>query len=158
MKRKYTKSALLLIDIQNEYFYKGKMEFKGSYEVASIAKKLLNDFRKKRKTVIHVQHIALNKNASFFISGSYGSQIYEEVAPIEGEMIIVKNTANSFSGTDLFNYLNTKQIEHLTIIGMMSDMFNDPTVRTAKDLGFKVEAIGNEYVLKKNILKNECVP
>ena len=50
MKRKYTKSALLLIDIQNDYFYKGKMELNGSYEVASIAKRLLNDFRKKRKT------------------------------------------------------------------------------------------------------------
>lgn len=145
MKRKYTKSALLLIDIQNDYFYKGKMELNGSYEVASIAKRLLNDFRKKRKTVIHVQHIALHKNATFFISGSYGAQIYEEVMPVDGETIIVKNNANSFSGTELFDYLNTKQIEHLTIVGMMNDMSKDPTVRTAKDLGFKVEAIGNEY-------------
>ncbi|MBB4802637.1 nicotinamidase-related amidase [Flavobacterium nitrogenifigens] len=147
MKRKYTKSALLLVDIQNEYFYKGKMELDGSYEVASIAKKMLADFRKKRKTVIHIQHIASHKNASLFVSGTYGAQIYEEVMPIEGETIITKDNTNSFSGTELFDYLNTKQIEHLTIVGMMNDMSNDPTVRTAKDLGFRVEVVGNEYAV-----------
>ncbi|MBZ4035431.1 isochorismatase family protein [Flavobacterium sp. 17A] len=145
MKRKYTKSALLLIDIQNDYFYKGKMELSESYEIASIAKKMLHDFRKKRKTVIHIQHIALHKGASFFVSGTHGAQIYEEVAPLEGETIIIKNTTNSFSGTDLFDYLNTKKIEHLTIVGMMNNMLNDSTVRTAKDLGFKVEVVCNEY-------------
>lgn len=147
MKRKYTKSALLLVGIQNDYFYKGKMELNGSYAVASIAKKMLHDFRKKRKTVVHVQHISSDKNASFFVSGTYGAQIYEEVIPVEGETIIVKNNINSFSGTDLFDHLSTKQIEHLTIVGMMNDMFNDPTVRTAKDLGFRVEVFGNEYVV-----------
>ncbi|MET3034116.1 hypothetical protein [Flavobacterium johnsoniae] len=30
--RKYTKRALLFIEIQNDYFYKGKMELEGSYE------------------------------------------------------------------------------------------------------------------------------
>lgn len=139
MKRKYTKSALLLIDIQNDYFYKGKMEFKGSYEVAAKAKKTLDSFRKKRKTVIHIQHIALNKNASHFVSGTYGAEIYEDVAPIEGEMIIVKNTSNGFTETGLFEYLKNNQIENLTIVGMLNDMSNDPTVRTAKDLGFNVQ-------------------
>lgn len=141
MKRKYKKSALLLIEIQNDYFYKGKMEFKGSYEVAAKAKKTLDSFRKKRKSVIHIQHIALDKNASHFVLGTNGAEIYEDVAPIEGEVIIVKNTPNGFIETDLLEYLKTNQIENLTIVGMLNDMSNDPTVRTAKDLGFNVQLI-----------------
>ncbi|AWK05696.1 cysteine hydrolase [Flavobacterium crocinum] len=139
MKRKYTKSALLLIDIQNDYFYKGKMEFKGSYEVVARAKKILDSFRKKRKTVIHIQHIAVKKNATHFISGTYGAEIYEEVTPKENETIIVKNTPNGFIDTGLFEYLKNNQIENLTIVGMLDNMSNDPTVRTAKDLGFNVQ-------------------
>lgn len=145
MKRKYTKSALLLIEIQNDYFYKGKMEFQESYEVASVAKKTLEAFRKKRKTVIHIQHIAVQKNSSHFISGTYGAEIYEEVTPIKGEIIMVKNNPNGFIETGLYELLKKNQIENLTIVGMMDNMLNDPTVRTAKDLGFNVEVINTEY-------------
>ncbi|WP_289659060.1 isochorismatase family protein [Flavobacterium panacagri] len=141
MKRKYTKSALLLLDIQNDYFYKGKMEFQGSYEAASEAKKVLDIFRKKRRTIIHIQYIAVHKNASYFVSGTYGAEIYEEVRPLEGETVIVKNNPNSFIETSLYDFLKNNQIENLTIMGMMNNMANDPTVRTAKDLGFNVQLV-----------------
>lgn len=144
MKRKYTKSALLLLDIQNDYFYKGKMEFRGSYEVAAKAKKTLDIFRKKRRTIIHIQHIAIQKNASCFILGTYGAEIYEEVMPLENETVIVKNNPNSFIDTNLYDYLKNNQIENLTIVGMMADMANDPTVRTAKDLGFNIQLVENK--------------
>ncbi len=147
MKRKYTKSALLLLDIQNDYFYKGKMEFSGSYEAASQAKKILDIFRKKRKTIIHIQHIAVHKNASHFVSDTYGAEIYEEVKPLEGETVIIKNNPNSFIKTGLFDYLKNNQIENLTIVGMMDNMANDPTVRTAKDLGFNVQLAENKIAV-----------
>ncbi|MFD2940106.1 isochorismatase family protein [Flavobacterium notoginsengisoli] len=144
MKRKYTKSALLLIEIQNDYFYKGKMEFKGSYETAARAKKTLEAFRKKRKTIIHLQHIAVNKNASHFVSGTYGAEIFEEVTPKEGEKVIIKKTSNGFVETGLFEYLKDNQIENLTIIGMLDNMENDSTVRAARDLGFNVQLVKNQ--------------
>jgi len=156
MKRKYTKSALLLIEIQNDYFYKGKMEFDESYEVASIAKRTLDAFRKKRKIVVHIQHISINKSASHFIAGTKGAEIYDEVAPIEGEMIITKNNPNSFIETGLLEYLKNNQIENLTIVGMMNDMSNDPTVRTAKDLGFNVDLIENSKQNKKEKTPQKC--
>jgi nicotinamidase-related amidase len=51
--RKYTKRALLFIEIQNDYFYKVKMELEGSYEAGYKAKRVLEIFRKKRKPVVH---------------------------------------------------------------------------------------------------------
>lgn len=141
MKTKHFKTALLLINIQNDYFYKGKMELQESYENASHAKKVLETFRKRKKTVIHVQHLAVQKNASYFIPGTFGAEIYQEVKPAEGEKIIIKNHSNSFAETELFEYLLSNEINHLTIAGMMSNMHVDSTVTTAKDLGFKVELI-----------------
>lgn len=146
-KRKYTKTALLLIEIQNDYFYKGKMEFEGSYEAAFAAKKILETFRKKKKPVIHIQHIALKKDDSHFISGTFGAEIFEDVAPVKGEKIFVKNNLNSFAGTGLLEYLEKNAIRHLTIAGMKDNMNDDATVSTAKDLGFKIELIANDYVL-----------
>lgn len=83
----------------------------------------------------------MHKNASHFISGTYGAEIYEEVRPMEGETVITKNNPNSFIQTDLYDYLKNNQIENLTIVGMMDNMANDPTVRTAKDLGFNVQLV-----------------
>lgn len=147
LKRKYTKTALLLIEIQNDYFYKGKMELTGSYEAAFNAKKVLETFRKKRKPVIHIQHIALNRNASHFIQGTFGAEIFEDVTPKKGEKVFVKNNANSFVNTGLFEYLEENGIRHLTIAGMKQNMLADATVSTAKDLGFKVELIENNFAL-----------
>ncbi|OXA84093.1 isochorismatase family protein [Flavobacterium hercynium] len=142
MKIRYSKTALVLLAIQNDYFYKGKMELKECDEVAVIAKKTLAIFRKKRKHIIYVKHLEVKKNATCFVPGTVGAEIYSEVAPIKGEKIIVKNNPNSFVETDLFEYLEQHGIKYLTIVGMMSNMHADTTVRTAKDLGFNVELIG----------------
>jgi nicotinamidase-related amidase len=137
--RKYTKRALLLIEIQNDYFYKGKMELEGSYEAAYKAKKVLEIFRKKRKPIVHIQHIAASKNDSHFISGTFGAQIFEDVVPIKGEKVFIKYHSNSFYGTGLLEYLEQNGIRHLTIAGMKDNMLVDSTVNTAKDLGFVVD-------------------
>ncbi|WP_125721684.1 isochorismatase family protein [Flavobacterium ustbae] len=142
MEIKHSKeTALLLLEIQNDYFFKGKMELHDSYDSAFNAKKALDFFRKKRKKIIHVQHVALNNNASHFIKGSYGAEIFEDVAPKPGEKIIVKNNHNAFNETTLLEYLTDNEINHLIIAGMMSNMNVDATVCTAKDLGFKIELI-----------------
>lgn len=60
--------ALILIDIQNDYFKNGKCELFQSEETAENAKKILLFFRKNNLPVIHIQHISTDKTASFFSS------------------------------------------------------------------------------------------
>ncbi|TQX25832.1 isochorismatase family protein, partial [Clostridioides difficile] len=50
--------ALILIDIQNDYFKNGKCELFQSEETAENAKKILLFFRKNNLPVIHIQHIS----------------------------------------------------------------------------------------------------
>lgn len=130
-------TALLVIDIQNDYFPGGAMELAGSVEAAARAGKLIEAFRGKPLPVIHVQHIATRPGASFFVPGTTGVEIHPSVAPRGGETIIRKNFPNSFRDTPLLQHLRDNQITRLVVAGMMTHMCIDSTVRAAGDLGFE---------------------
>lgn len=129
--------ALLLVDIQNDYFPGGAMELAGSPEAGARAGELLRIFRKKSLPVIHIQHISAREGATFFLPGTKGVQIHESVAPIEGETVFRKNFPNSFRETPLLEYLHQQQITQIVIAGMMTHMCIDTTTRAATDLGFQ---------------------
>lgn len=130
-------TALLLIDIQNDYFPGGAMELTGSVEAAARAGKLVEAFRSKGKPVIHVQHISTRPGATFFVPETTGVEIHPAVAPCEDETIIRKNFPNSFRDTSLLQHLRDNKISRLVIAGMMTHMCIDTTVRAAGDLGFE---------------------
>lgn len=61
--------------------------------------------------------------------------------PIDGETIINKQLPNSFINTDLQEKLQEKNIDHVVVVGMMTHMCIDATVRAAADLGYGVTLI-----------------
>jgi nicotinamidase-related amidase len=129
-------TALILIDIQNDYFPGGRMELFGSIQAASAAARLLAEFRKQSWSVYHVQHISLQSGATFFLPESVGVGIHETVRPQSSEVVITKHFPNSFRDTDLLDHLRSGGHSQLLICGMMSHMCVDSTVRAAFDLGF----------------------
>ena len=84
------KRALILIDIQNDYFPNGAMELYKSTQAAEKAKILLNKFRINGEPVIHVQHISTRAGATFFLPNTAGAEIYSLVSPLPEEKLIVK--------------------------------------------------------------------
>jgi len=90
------KTALLLIDIQNDYFPGGKMELVGMEEACGNASAILEDFRKKDLPVFHVRHISKRPGSTFFLPGTEGAEINEGVAPASGELVIEKHYPNAF--------------------------------------------------------------
>lgn len=129
------KTALLLIDIQNDYFPGGRMELVGSIQAAAAATRLLAAFRKEQWPVYHVQHISAQPGATFFLPDTPGAEIHEAVNPLPTEPVIVKHHPNSFRGTDLLDRLKANNVSTLLICGMMSHMCVDATVRAAFDFG-----------------------
>ena len=132
------KTALLLIDIQNDYFPGGKMELVESLEAAQKAYMLLQCFREHGGYHVHIQHISLKPDATFFIKGERGADIHDSVAHFEGEPIVHKHFPNSFRDTNLLELLQGWKVERVVITGMMTHMCVDATARAAADLGFKV--------------------
>jgi nicotinamidase-related amidase len=132
-------TALLLIDIQNDYFPGGAMELAGSVEAGQRAATLLAAFRRTGRPVIHVQHISTRPGATFFLPDTPGAEIHPCVAPQEGETIVRKHFPNSFRETPLLEHLRESKITSLVIAGMMTHMCVDTTTRAAADLGFSCQ-------------------
>ncbi|AZB36099.1 cysteine hydrolase family protein [Chryseobacterium bernardetii] len=137
------KKALILIDIQNDYFPNGNMELVNSIQAGQNARTILNKFRKNNDLVVHIQHIAAQPEATFFIPDTYGVEIHDLVKPEANEKVIIKHYPNSFQETGLLEYLKANHIEQLVIAGMMTHMCVDATSRAAKDFGYPIEIIGD---------------
>lgn len=130
-------SALVLVDIQQDYFPGGRMEVVGAIEATRAAKTLLEFFRSRKLPIVHIQHISTRPGATFFLPGTEGLNFHESVLPLPDEAVIKKHFPNSFRDTDLQEYLLSNGIKELVICGMMSHMCIDATVRAAFDKGYQ---------------------
>lgn len=131
-------TALLLIDIQNDYFPGGKRELVNPLDAAQRAYMLLQCFREHGGYHVHIQHVSLKPDATSFIPGDRGTDIHDSVAHFEGEPLVQKHYPNSFRGTNLLELLKSWSIERVVIAGMMTHMCVEATARAAVDLGFQL--------------------
>ena len=137
------KTALLIIDVQNDYFPDGRMELHNSIETSFQIKDLIERFRNQSLPIIHIQHISIRPGATFFLPDTTGIEFHENVKPAAGEKIIVKNYPNSFRNTELDYYLKVNNISKIVITGMMTHMCVDSTVRAAYDSGYECIVAGD---------------
>jgi nicotinamidase-related amidase len=120
------KTALVVIDVQEFYFPGGAMPLDRPEAAAGNCKRLLVKFRADKRLVVHVGHNA-SKGASF----------HADVAPLDGEKVVMKSEVSAFNGTDLLQYLRDNKVERLVICGMQTHMCVEGAARAAYDLGFE---------------------
>lgn len=135
------KTALLIVDIQNDYFEGGNFEQEGAEAAAQEAAKAVEFFRKHELPVFHIRHESTRPDSGFFLPGTKGAEIHPQVAPIKGETVIKKHFPNSFRETELQEKLASANVEKLIVVGMMTLMCIDATVRAAFDLGYDVTVL-----------------
>ncbi len=135
--------ALILVDIQNDYFTGGLWPIDNMDQVATSAAAVLAKSREAADHIIHIRHEALSDAAPFFRPGTSGAEFHASFVPRSGEAVFLKHRPNSFHETDLHKHLQARGITELTVIGAMSQMCIDATVRAARDLGFNVTVIAD---------------
>lgn len=86
------KEALLIIDVQNDYFKNGKMELVNSELTLENIKELLEKFRELNKEIIYIKHVSTREGSAFFLPDTDGVNIHSEIAPLKGEKVIIKTT------------------------------------------------------------------
>ena len=102
------KTALLIIDIQKDYFPGGKYPLVEPLAAAQKAYMLLQCFREHSPLGahhVHIQHISLEPDATFFIKGDSGSDIHDSVAHFEGEPIVYAPTQTYLPPPQFFGVL-----------------------------------------------------
>lgn len=151
------KEALVIIDVQNDYFPGGANELKHPLEAEEKILSLISESRKAGRPIVYVQHIN-PPDDYFFLEGSKGAEISERIKPRAGDKVIVKHYPNSFSGTDLDEYLKSLSVDTLIVCGMMTHMCVDTTVRAAMDYGYKVKLVADACATMDLSINGETIP
>jgi nicotinamidase-related amidase len=144
-----TNTALILVDIQNDYFENGNWPVAKMDAASANAARLLAHARKSGQMVVHVHHEIPSEDAPFFRPGTDGARIHSSVAPQQDEAVILKHHPNSFRESSLLALLQDNRIRNVTICGAMSQMCIDATARAAADFGFDVTVAEDACGAKK---------
>jgi nicotinamidase-related amidase len=150
--------ALLIIDIQNDYFPGGSMELEGSDAAAAKAASAVQQFRSQELPIFHVRHLSTRPGATFFLPNTAGAEIHQAVKPHAGETVVEKNFPNSFRATALDEKLKAAGVKELVVAGMMTHMCVDASVRHAADLGYKITLLGDACATRAQSFGGETVP
>ncbi|HEY9259205.1 cysteine hydrolase family protein [Chitinophaga sp.] len=151
------KKALLIVDVQNDYYEGGAHTLVNTAEAGKQAQAVLKTARQQHVPIVHIQHLAVNEGADFFLPDTHGAAIHTDVAPLAHEKVVTKNYPNSFRETALLAYLQENSITHLVICGMMTDVCVDATVRAAMDLGFSITVIGDACATRDRSLFGKTI-
>jgi nicotinamidase-related amidase len=150
--------ALLIIDIQRDYFPGGRFPLVGPEPAADNAGQVLAAFRASGEPVVHVQHAWDAPEAEYLAPGTPGFEIHEAVHPQGDEPVIQKTEPNAFVGTPLAEQLRSQGVDTVVVAGMMSSMCVDATVRAAVDLGFAATVVHDACAAPDLVFDGETIP
>jgi nicotinamidase-related amidase len=153
-----TKRALIIIDLQNDYFPSGKFPLVGIDAAAANAAKLLVAARKAGETIVHVRHLSTEPDAGFFVPDTPGAEIHAAVKNQGTEPVVTKNEINAFNRTGLKAALDGAGVEAVTIAGAMSHMCVDAAARAAADFGYAVTIVHDAVATRDLEFGGKTVP
>lgn len=114
------KNALIVIDIQNDYFTDDAFPLEGAQEACNAAVQAIQKARSDGWLVVGVQHIA-SADAPFFRPDSEGSKIHPDIVAALGDSpLVVKKHPDSFFETNLEQLLKESGITDIHLTGMMT--------------------------------------
>lgn len=115
--------ALLVIDLQNDYFPGGKFPLWNTEATLQAIVRAIGRAKERQIHVIHVQHIADASQgvAPFFNAGTPGAEIHPQIlAAAPDAPIVIKAFADSFFATTLEDTLSKLGVTALFVCGMMT--------------------------------------
>lgn len=153
-----SQAALIIIDIQNDYFDGGKLALEKPAAAASNSSAILQRFRESNHLVVHVQHDNVDDAKPFLVHGTEGQKIHASVAPSANEIIVTKHFPNAFWQTDLDAILRRNNVSEVTIVGMMTHMCVSATARAAMERGYQIVIISDACATRSLEFEGEVLP
>lgn len=132
-------AVLLLIDAQREYTT-GKVPLAGMHAAVEEGARLLAFARTQRMPVFHAIHHG-RPGAALFDPLRDGAAFIDELAPRDGETVLVKSLPNAFAGTPLADLVRATGRREIVIAGFATHMCVSATARSALDHGFRTTVV-----------------
>jgi nicotinamidase-related amidase len=114
------KKALIVIDIQNDYFENGKFPLWNAENTLNNVEKAIEKATASNIPVVLIQHVA-DSSSPFFAEGTEGVEIHKRIlkaAPNAKK--VIKTFADSFHNTKLDEVLSQLKVEEILVCGMMT--------------------------------------
>jgi nicotinamidase-related amidase len=125
MRMKQSLQALLVIDVQNEYFT-GRLPVTYPKDSLGNILKAMDHAARMGIPIVVIQHTAPSKDSPTFRKGSVEWKLHPEVEKRKRDILIEKNLPGSFTGTDLEKWLREKGIDQVHL-GLQVDFLSDAT-------------------------------
>ncbi|ASK28572.1 cysteine hydrolase family protein [Neisseria chenwenguii] len=139
------KPALIVIDVQNEYFGSAGGAFP-QWQADETAARIAARIRQAKAdgwTVIAIQHISPD-DGSVFQRGTHGAALHESVASLLDDCPLVEKAhADSFLNTDLKAVLQERGIEELVLCGIMTQNCITHTAVSPQAGAYKVSVLAD---------------
>ncbi|MBS4015554.1 MAG: cysteine hydrolase [Candidatus Latescibacteria bacterium] len=153
------KSALLVIDMQNDFFNPKSPAYTENVKaIVSNLQILVATARKHKTPIIYTAHCHQDpkldggmtaqwwsdiRNKQSLVAGSKGAQIIDQLKPLQSEKIIFKHRYSAFYNTDLEIYLRGLSVTDLIITGIMTGICVESTARDAFFRDFRIFVVGD---------------
>ena len=139
------KRALIVIDVQNEYFEHGALPISDPPTETSLANigRAMDAASASGVPVIVVRHGSSEAGADSFAPGSETWQLHPEIERRARDHLIEKELPGSFTGTPLGDVLDEAGVDTVSITGYMTHMCVDTTARQAAHRGMSVEILND---------------
>ncbi len=138
--------ALIIVDMIHD-FVDGKFGNKKAKKISEKMAEISDRFRKRGDLVVYLKDSHSSSDAELKVwgqhamRGTWGSEIVEELAPKEEDIVIEKSTYDGFLFTGLRDILKNKNVEEVFIVGVATDICVMHTAFGAFARGFKVNII-----------------
>ena len=138
-----TRRALLVIDVQGEYFPGGALPV--THPAGSLDRILVafDAATARGLPVIAVQHVSDGPEARAFRRRTPGWALHPEVARRPRALLLEKRLPGAFTGTELEAWMREAGVDTLAICGYMTQMCCDTTARQAVHRGHRVEFLSD---------------
>ncbi|WP_038209541.1 cysteine hydrolase family protein [Xenophilus azovorans] len=136
--------ALVVIDVQNEYFEGGGLPIEHPPIGGTLPNvtRAMDAARAAGVPVVVVQHHA-PPGAPLFQAGSPAGQLHPDIAGRPRDHLITKSFPSVFTGTDFGAWLQAREIDTLTVAGYMTHNCDASTVFEAMHRGLAVEFLAD---------------
>lgn len=149
---KKMKKALIVIDVQNDYFEGGLYPQNEANKVLEPTKQAIEKAKNEGWLVVFVKH---ESPEGFLVKGTKGSEIHSELTPYLSDGItVIKTHADSFLETNLEDVLQKNNISDLVITGIMTQNCVTHTAISKQAEKYNVTVVANACTAPTEMIHN----
>jgi nicotinamidase-related amidase len=131
-------SALLVVDVQDSFKVGSRWESRSNHQLENNVDRLIRAYREAGLPVVFILH---NDADPGFRPGDPEVRLMDFLKPEAGEPVLLKNTRNAFTSTNLQEILDARGVRRVVITGISTEQCCETTTRVAADLGYDVDFV-----------------